>query len=130
MGLLFSFIPLNMIPIIIIVLQVEGLLPIKGIMSEYEFAVLMAGFLMATLSIEIIKSSFFAPKGAYAWVDFIMSLMFLVSIVTYILYLIFKLGIVPSSLYILALEAQFLDVLVGFYITISNARRDFNTSGN
>ena len=127
MGFLFSLVPLNIFPIMIIYAKVEGLLPTKGLVSDSEFAIMMAGLLMATLSVEIIKSSYFAPKGANAWVDFIMSFLFFLAIVIYVFYIVFKLNLIPDSLYLLALEAQFLDVLVGFYIAISNARRDFNT---
>ena len=127
MGVLFSLIPLNVFPIAIIFLKVEGYFSLEGIMTNTEFAVIMAGVLMMTLSIEIVKSSMFAPKGASAWVDFIMSFLFFMLIVVYVFYMIFKLNEKPPLIYFLALEAQFLDILVGFYITISNARRDLNT---
>ena len=126
MGFLFSLIPLNAIPIAFIFLRVEGILPMTSV-NGYNFAVIMAGILMFTLSIEIGKSSFFAPKGGEAWIDFIMSFLFFVAIIAYILYIIFKLNKTPHPLYFLAMEAQFLDVMIGFYIAISNARRDFNT---
>ena len=128
MGFLFSLVPLNSIPIALIFLKVEGFLP-KDFMNNTHFIVLIAGFLMLTLSIEMVKAAFFAPKGSSIWVDFIMSFLLFMAIIAYILYIIFKLGQIPNPLYFLALEAQFLDVLVGFYLAISNARRDFNTSG-
>ena len=130
MGFLFSLIPLNAIPIALIFLKVEGIVSIDSAVNGYNFAIIMSGFLMLTLSIEIMKSSFFAPKGGGAWLDFIMSFLFFIAIIAYILYLIFKLNKTPHPLYFIALEAQFLDVMVGFYIAISNARRDFNTSGH
>ncbi len=129
MSFLFSLIPLNVIPIAIIFLKVEGIIPPNTI-NGYNFAVIMSGLLMFTLSIEIGKSSFFAPKGGEAWIDFIMSFLFFIAIIAYILYIIFKLNKTPHPLYFLALEAQFLDVMIGFYIAISNARRDFNTTGH
>jgi len=128
MGFLFSLIPLNAIPIAFIFLKVEGFIP-KDIINGYNFTVLIAGALMLTLSIEIMKSSFFAPKGANAWIDFIMSFLLFIGIISYILYIIFKLNKTPHPLYFLALEAQFLDVMVGFYIAISNARRDIGIGG-
>ncbi len=129
MGLLFSLIPLNVIPIVLIFLKVEGFLP-KNFMDDYLFAVLVSGFLILTLSIELMKAAFFAPRGSSIWIDFIMSFLLFLAIIAYILFIIFKMNQTPNPLYFLALEAQFLDVLVGFYIAISNARRDFNTSGS
>ena len=128
MGFLISLIPLNAIPIAFIVLKVEGILP-KDFMNDTHFIIAISGFLMLTLSIEMVKAAFFAPKGSSIWVDFIMSFLLFMAIIAYIMYIIFKLNKTPDPLYFLALEAQFLDVLVGFYIAISNARRDFNTSG-
>jgi len=129
MGFLFSLIPLNAIPIAFIFLKVEGLIP-KDAINGYNFTVLIAGVLMLTLSIEIMKSSFFAPKGGNAWIDFIMSFLLFIGIISYILFIIFKQNKTPHPLYFLALEAQFLDVMVGFYIAISNARRDFGVGGS
>ncbi len=129
MSFLFSLIPLNAIPIAIIFLKVEGIIP-PNAMNGYNFAIILSGILMFTLSIEIGKSSFFAPKGGEAWIDFIMSFLFFIAIIAYILYIIFKLNKTPHPLYFLSLEAQFLDVMIGFYIAISNARRDFNTTGH
>jgi len=129
MGFLFSLIPLNAIPIAMIYLKVEGIIP-KDFMNSYSFAILVAGMLLFTLSIEMIKSAMFAPTGSNAWVDFIMSFLLLIAVFGYIIYIIMKLNQTPAALYWLALEAQILDVMVGFYIAISNARRDFNTSGH
>jgi len=129
MGFLFSLIPLNAIPIALIYLKVQGVIP-KELMSSYNFAILIGGLLMFTLSIEMIKSAMFAPSGSNAWVDFIMSFILLIVVFGYIIYIITKLNQTPPTLYWLALEAQMLDVMVGFYIAISNARRDFNTSGH
>jgi uncharacterized protein (TIGR02588 family) len=69
----------------------------------------------------------FAPSGSNAWIDFIMSFLLLIAVFGYIIYIIMRLNQTPPALYWLALEAQMLDVMVGFYIAISNARRDFNT---
>ncbi len=128
MGFLFSLVPLNAFPVLLIFLKVEGIIP-KSAVTPYLFAVGVSGFLMFTLSIELMKAAFFAPKGMGIWIDFLMSFFLFISIVGYILYVIFRLNHTPPALAFLALEAQFLDVLVGFYIAISNARRDFNTSG-
>jgi len=126
MGFLFSLIPLNAIPIALIFLKAEGIIP-PDLITKYNFAVLIGGMLMFTLSIEMIKSAMFAPSGSNAWVDFIMSFLLLIGIFSYIIYVIMRLNQTPAALYWLALEAQMLDVMVGFYIAISNARRDFNT---
>jgi len=126
MGFLFSLIPLNAIPIALIYMRVEGIIP-KEFMSAYNFAVLVAGLLLFTLSVEMIKSAMFAPTGSNAWVDFIMSFLLLIVVFGYIIFIITKQNQTPPTLYWLALEAQILDVMVGFYIAISNARRDFNT---
>jgi len=126
MGFIFSLIPLNAIPIALIFAKLHGWIPSEILtINNYMFAILMCGLLMLTLSIEMIKSAMFAPTGSAAWVDFITSSLLLIAIFGYVIK--FK-GTVPA-LYWIALEAQFLDVMVGFYIAISNARRDFNTGG-
>jgi len=126
MGFISSLIPLNAFPIALIFLRVEGIIP-KDAITSYNFAVLIGGLLMFTLSIEMIKSAMFAPSGSSAWVDFVMSFLLLIAIFGYIIYIITKLNQTPPTLYWLALEAQMLDVMVGFYIAITNARRDFHT---
>ena len=59
-----------------------------------------------------------------------MSFLLLIAVFGYIIYIIMRLNQTPPALYWLALEAQMLDVMVGFYIAISNARRDFKSSGS
>jgi len=126
MGFLFSLIPLNAIPIALIFIKLHGWIPDNVLsINPYMFAVSVCGILLLTLSIEMIKSAMFAPTGSAAWVDFITSSILLIAIFGYV---IKYNGTVPA-LYWIALEAQFLDVMVGFYIAISNARRDFNTGG-
>ena len=128
MGFLFSLIPLNAFPIALIFLRTEGFIP-YDLINNYNFAIAISAILMLTLSIEMIKSAMFAPKGSNAWIDFIMSFLLLIGLFVYIMYIIMGNKNLPL-LYWLGLEAQFLDVMVGFYIAISNARRDFNTSGS
>ncbi len=128
MGFLFNLFPLNVFPLILVVLREQGLIP-NHIIGDYAFLALIASLLIATLSIELIKAAMFAPKGSGAWVDFVMSLLLFIGIIAYIVYTFAALNKAPSILYLLVLEAQFFDLLVGFYITITNARRDFHTGG-
>ncbi len=128
-GAFFSLIPLNALPLALIFLREKGLLQKIIVMNDYLFLVLIAALLIFTLSMELIKASMFAPTGSSAWVDFAMSLLFFMGLFGYIVYVIVKKNHFPSTPILLVLEAQFFDVLVGFYITISNARRDFNTKG-
>lgn len=129
MGFLFSLIPLNAIPLLLVILKEQNIIKMNSAVSSYEFLAIIAGMLIFTLSIELIKASMFAPKGANTWVDFMMSMFLFIGIISYLVYQVTLTGKLPSILYILVLEAQFFDLLVGFYITISNARRDFNTGG-
>ncbi len=136
MGFILSIMPLNAFPLLLVILYENGDLAKKYInvefnqlIGEYNFLALVAGFLLLTLSIEMIKAAMFAPKGSTAWVDFIMSFMLFMGIILYIAHIVMKLGETPSVLLLLIAEAQFLDVLVGFYLAITNARRDFNAGG-
>ncbi len=126
---LMSLIPLNAFPLILILLRERGMLDRFIVVDDYMFVVLISGLLIFTLSIELIKAAMFAPAGSAAWVDFAMSLLFFMGLFGYIVYTVVKTSHVPSVPILLVLEAQFFDVTVGFYITISNARRDFNTKG-
>ena len=128
MGFIINLFPLNIFPLILVVLRDKGVIP-KDLIGDYSFLALIASLLIATLSIELIKAAMFAPKGSGAWVDFVMSLLLFIGIISYIVYTFAALKQTPSILYLLVLEAQFFDLLVGFYITITNARRDFNTGG-
>ncbi len=129
MGFIFSLIPLNTIPLVLVVMKEQGLIKFNTAISSYEFLGIISGMLIFTLSIELIKASMFAPKGASSWVDFVMSMLLFIGIISYLVYQVTITGQLPSVLYLLVLEAQFFDLLVGFYITISNARRDFSTGG-
>ncbi len=128
MGFLLNLFPLNVFPLALVILREKGIIP-EDLIGDYAFLALIAVILIATLSFELVKASMFASKGSGAWVDFIMSLLLFVGIIVYIVYTFSILKQTPSILYLLVLEAQFFDLLVGFYITITNARRDFNTGG-
>ena len=128
MGFLLNLFPLNIFPLALVFMREKGIIP-KDLIGDYAFLALIAAFLIATLSFELVKASMFASKGSGAWVDFMMSLLLFVGIITYVIYTFSVLKVTPSILYLLVLEAQFFDLLVGFYITITNARRDFNTGG-
>ncbi len=121
MRIFLSFLPLNIIPILAIYLYDRG---VFGFLDRYTFALLVAALLLLTLSLEMIKSAMFAPKGSASWIDFFFSLLLLVGLLGYLIFIYVKVGDIPDKLYWLALEAQMLDVIVGFYIAITNARRD------
>ena len=136
MRFIFSLMPLNVIPLILVILYENGDLAKKyinveftEIVNEYNFLYIVAAILLVTLSAEMIKAAMFAPKGSTAWIDFIMSFLLFMGIILYIAHIVMKLGETPSALLLLIAEAQFLDVLVGFYLAITNARRDFNAGG-
>ena len=93
---------------------------------EHVFLFAVGALLMATLSYELIKATFLAPKGSGVWVDFTMSFIFLIALIIYAVRQYYSSGTYPTFEYILLLEAQTLDVMVGFILTISNARRDLN----
>jgi hypothetical protein len=92
----------------------------------HTFLFFVAALLMITLSYELIKATFLAPKGSGVWVDFVMSFLFLIALLIYAVKQYYKLGTYPTFEYFLLLEAQTLDVIVGFILTVSNARRDLN----
>ena len=118
MRLLFSFFPLNIIPIGLIFLAHFGIIE-----RPRHFELIVAGLLIFTLSLELMKSSMFALSGSASWLDFFMSLALLLALAGYVIYLFAK-GQSIDPLLWLGLEAQAMDVIAGFYIAITNARRD------
>lgn len=136
MGFFINILPLNVFPFILVLLYEKGdliekylgITP-KNVISDYQFLFLIAALLLFTLSYEMIKAAMFAPKGSGAWLDFIMSFLLFMGIVVYIAHIVMQLNQRPSALLLLIAEAQMLDVMVGFYLAITNARRDFNTGG-
>jgi len=136
MGFIMNLLPMNVFPLILVVLYENAHLAkkyinmdITTIISEYRFLYMVAALLLFTLSYEMVKAAMFAPKGSGTWVDFIMSFLLFMGIVLYIMHVVMQLDEEPSLLILLVAEAQLLDVMVGFYLAITNARRDFNTSG-
>ena len=128
-----ELVPLNILAIIFILLNERGLLnPLYLAMDiapknrEHVFLFAVSALLMATLSYELIKATFLAPKGSGVWVDFTMSFIFLIALIVYSVKQYYASGRYPTFEYILLLEAQTLDVIVGFILTISNARRDLS----
>ncbi len=121
MRLLLSLIPLNIVPIALIFMRNFGYF--SGV-DRYDFALVVAGILLLTLAVEMVKSAMFALSGAASWLDFFMSFLLLIALFGYVIYSYVKTSGVPDPLFWLALEAQILDVIVGFYIAITNARRD------
>jgi hypothetical protein len=69
------------------------------------------------------KASMFAISGGVSWMDFLMSLVLLLALSGYMIYL-YAQNRPIEPLLLLGFEAQALDVIAGFYIAISNARRD------
>ncbi len=136
MGFITNILPMNVFPLLLVILYEKGALADKylsfdptTVISEYAFLYIIASLLLFTLSYEMIKATMFASKGSGTWVDFIMSFLLFIGIILYIAYTILKLNEKPSLLILLVAEAQLLDVMVGFYLTITNARRDFNAGG-
>jgi len=128
-----ELVPLNILAMILILLNERGLLdPLYRALSiapkerAHTFLFFVAALLMVTLSYELIKATFLAPKGSGVWVDFVMSFLFLIALLIYAVKQYYKLGTYPTFEYFLLLEAQTLDVIVGFILTVSNARRDLN----
>ena len=131
MKFLQELIPLNILALILILMNQKGALAPLYISfnvapqnREHVFLFAIAALLMATLSYELIKATFLAPKGSGVWVDFTMSFIFLIALLIYAVKQYYKTGAYPTFEYILLLEAQTLDVIVGFILTVSNARRD------
>jgi len=118
MKLFFSIIPLNAIPIALILLADFGLI------ERFEhFTLVVSAILIFTLSVELMKSSMFALSGAESWLDFFMSLLLLLGLGGYMIYLYAQNRAIDPLLW-LGFEAQLMDVIAGFYIAITNARRD------
>ncbi len=130
MKLLLDLIPLNVLALIAILLQERGLLdPLLlhfGRNVDYNFLFAIAALLFITLSWEMIKATILAPKGSGSWIDFLASFGFLIALIAYALKDYYKNGAFPELPYMLLLEAQTLDVIVGFILALSNARRDLN----
>jgi len=127
---LLDLIPLNILALIAIMAHGRGLLdPILlyfGKNTDYHFLFFIGALLLLTLSWELIKATILAPKGKGSWIDFLMSFLFFVGLLVYAVRQYYKLGIYPELTYVLLLEAQALDVVVGFILALSNARRDFS----
>jgi len=131
-----NLLPMNVFPLILVVLYENAHLAkkyinmdITTVLGKYEFLYMVSALLLFTLSYEMVKAAMFAPKGSGTWVDFIMSFLLFMGIILYIMHVIMQLDKEPSLLILLIAEAQLLDVMVGFYLAITNARRDFNTGG-
>jgi hypothetical protein len=136
MGFIMNLLPMNVFPLILVMLYENADLAYKYInmditkvINPYNFLFMVSALLLFTLSYEMVKAAMFAPKGSGTWIDFIMSFMLFMGIVLYIFHITMELNEKPSKLIILIAEAQLLDVMVGFYLAITNARRDFNASG-
>ncbi|MRJ03281.1 MAG: hypothetical protein GXO19_01940 [Epsilonproteobacteria bacterium] len=124
MRLFLSMVPLNLIPIALIFLTHVGIVP------RFDgFNMVIAALLIFTLAVELMKSSMFALSSGASWIDFSMSLLLLLALGGYMIYLIAQ-GKVIDPLLWLGLEAQALDVIAGFYIAITNARRDIGMVDN
>jgi hypothetical protein len=136
MGFIMNLLPMNVFPLILVILYENADLAqkyinmdITQVINPYNFLFMVSALLLFTLSYEMVKAAMFAPKGSGTWVDFIMSFMLFMGIVLYVFHVVMELHERPSKLIILIAEAQLLDVMVGFYLAITNARRDFNTGG-
>ncbi len=132
MKFLLDLIPLNVLALILILAHKRGLT--DPLLSQFKypdqvFLFIVAALLLATLSWELVKATILAPKGSGLWVDFTMSFLFFVGLMGYAIKLYYKSGEYPTMDYILLLEAQMLDVIVGFILALSNARRDFSVTG-
>jgi len=135
-GFVMNILPMNVFPLILVILYENANLATKylnfdiaSVISPCNFLFMIAALLLFTLSYEMIKAAMFAPKGSGTWVDFVMSFLLLLGIILYIAHVVMQLNAKPSKLLLLIAEAQMLDVMVGFYLAITNARRDFNTGG-
>ena len=129
MKFLLDLIPLNILALILILAHKRGLLDPILVHFKYPDQVFLFGvaaLLLFTLSWELVKATILAPKGKGSWVDFMSSFLFFVGLMFYAVREYYKSGIYPGLDYILLLEAQALDVIVGFILAISNARRDFS----
>ncbi len=129
MKVLLDLIPLNILALILILAHKRGLT--DPLLNQFKypdqvFLFIVAALLLMTLSIELIKATILAPKGSGSWIDFLMSFLFFVGLMFYAVKAYYKSGDYPTLDYMLLLEAQALDVVVGFILAISNARRDFS----
>jgi hypothetical protein len=131
-----NILPMNVFPLILVILYENANLAkrylnfdITTVINEYNFLYMISALLLFTLSYEMIKAAMFAPKGSGTWIDFIMSFLLLLGVIMYIGRIVMKYNERPSLLLLLIAEAQLLDVMVGFYLAITNARRDFNAGG-
>ncbi len=130
MKLLLNLIPLNVLALLLILLHERGFLnqffDSTNKCGDYKFLALIGGLLLMTLSWELVKATMLAPKGSGSWLDFFMSFAFVVGLIMYAVFEYAQSAKVPSAPYLLLTEAQLLDVMVGFVLAISNARRDLN----
>ncbi len=118
MKALFSLIPLNLIPALMVLAQEFGMIHME------HFTFWIGAVVICTLSLEMMKAAAFALSGSASWIDFTMSLLLLLAILAYMISSFLTKGeIVPHEWWLIA-EAQLMDVIVGFYITVTNARRD------
>jgi hypothetical protein len=124
---------MNLFPLILVILYENTELAQKylkfdmsDIIKPNEFLFMIAALLLFTLSYEMVKATMFASEGTGTWVDFATSFALLVAIIVYIIKIVMQGDSKPTMLILLVAEAQLLDVIVGFYLVISNARRDFN----
>ncbi len=136
MGFIINLFPMNFFPLILVILYERAELAkkyvnvdITTIITPENFLYMTAALLLATLSWEMVKATIYAPKGSGTWVDFMMSFLLLIGITLYIGNIVMKQGGTPSKLILLVAEAQLFDVVVGFILAISNARRDLNMGG-
>ena len=133
MNFIKNLIPLNVIALIIILLHDRGIAPAilgkEGKCGDYDFLALVGAVLLLTLSYELVKATLLAPSGSGSWVDFFMSFGFVIALIGYAVFEYAQTHRLPSAAYGLLTEAQILDVMVGFVLAISNARRDLNLGG-
>jgi len=136
MGFILNLFPMNFFPLILVILYERAdiakkyiNMDITTIITPENFLYMTAALLLATLSWEMVKATIYAPKGSGTWLDFMMSFLLLIAIILYIANIVMKHGGTPSKLILLVVEAQLFDVVVGFILAISNARRDLNMGG-
>lgn len=121
MKTIFSLLPLNTIPTVLVLLVHLGIIELE----QCVYIISLAATLIFTLSFEMFKAAAFAIFEGASWLDFVMSLLLLLFIMGYMMFIYVHKGI-PSADWWLVAEAQLMDVMIGFYIAIRNARRDIN----
>ncbi len=121
MKTVFSLVPLNAIPAVLVLLVHLGLIEVE----QCTYIISLAALLIFTLSFEMFKAAAFAIFEGASWLDFAMSLLLLLAIMGYMMFIYVRQG-APSADWWLIAEAQLMDVMIGFYIAIRNARRDIN----